>query len=53
MDNDIIEESIELSDYVKELKKPENIIGEFTSTKYMIQQLLKDWNVYSSTRKTI
>lgn len=36
-----INESEELSDYVKELIKPENIVGEFTDTKQMIKTLLE------------
>ena len=37
-----INEDEELSDYVKELIKPENIVGEFTDTKKMFKVLLEE-----------
>lgn len=42
MDNEKQEINEELSDYVKELIKPENIVGEFTDTKEMIKTLLEE-----------
>lgn len=41
-DNKQINETDELSDYVKELIRPENIVGQFTDTKQMINKLLED-----------
>ena len=35
-----IEEDV--SDYVKYLRRPENIVGEFTDTKQMIKTLLEE-----------
>lgn len=35
-------ETEELSDYVKELLKPENLIGPFDSTEEMLRSMLKD-----------
>ena len=36
------EQEEEVSDYVKELLKPENLAGEFTDTEEMIRSMLED-----------
>ncbi len=46
-----IDETNELSDYGKELTKPENIVGEFTDTKEMLQKLLEDNDEFSVRQK--